>query len=331
MMADREKQQIWGTFSVMDHMRPGAFLSQVVMYDRLLIPVPPDPDRAETPEDLKFAVEQQKRWRKNWDPERQEKLLEILTEEIAVPVEWNRWRHEIWAAEYEKSKPKAAQQFSEILAGWKTGETLLQDVPAMAKGAVAVSPYDSLNDLERELGITKVSTPEERLRAGRGLPGELVSTIIGQEFLVPEDPDRNEFDLLHEAVNVVCGTDYRKHRTEYHAAQQSFIEGGKTDLESITEAVKEMAQHLTAMHEIVHKRGFWNGVRRAFFFTQLLSEVIPGGGLVRTLANAAISVGQFTSSEQLRNPANPHKVTIYGALLLDAQCRLALTLEGKRK
>jgi len=330
-MADQEKHQIWGTFSVMDHMRPGAFLSQVVMYDRLLIPVPPDPDRAETPEDRKFAVEQQERWRKNWAPTRQAKLLEILTEDIAVPVEWNRRRHKMWAAEYEKSKRDAAVQFSEVLAGWKTGETLLQEVPAMAQGAIAVSPYDSLEDLKRELGITEVSTLEERLQAGRDLPGELVSTIIGREFLVPDDPDRNEFDLLREAVNVVRETDYRTHRAAFHAVQQRFIEGSKTDLESITEAVNEMAHHLAEIDKIVHKRGFWNGVRRAFFFTQLLADVIPGGGLVRTAVNAAISVGKFTSSEQLRNPAAPQNVAMYGALLLDTQCRIALTLEGERK
>ena len=33
-----DKYEIWGTFSVMDHLRPGAFLAEVVLYDRLVIP-----------------------------------------------------------------------------------------------------------------------------------------------------------------------------------------------------------------------------------------------------------------------------------------------------
>ncbi|MEP7107401.1 MAG: hypothetical protein ABI760_05450 [Ferruginibacter sp.] len=32
----------WGTFSVMDHQRPGAFVSEILLYDRLVNPVPSD-------------------------------------------------------------------------------------------------------------------------------------------------------------------------------------------------------------------------------------------------------------------------------------------------
>ena len=167
MNETRDKYELWGTFSVMDHVREGAFLAEVVMYDRLVIPVPPDPERAKTPEDRNFAEKQGPQWERNgWDPKRQQTLLSIL-KDIAVPIEWDRKRHERWAAEYEKSKRDAAQQFAEILAGWKTGEDLLDVLPAMAGGVVAVSPYDSLDDLKREFGITETSSVVERLQAGR--------------------------------------------------------------------------------------------------------------------------------------------------------------------
>lgn len=32
--------QIWGTFSVKDHCRPNAFVREVLLFDRLVLPVP---------------------------------------------------------------------------------------------------------------------------------------------------------------------------------------------------------------------------------------------------------------------------------------------------
>jgi hypothetical protein len=32
--------EVWASFSVFDHLKPRAFLSEVVMYDRLIVPVP---------------------------------------------------------------------------------------------------------------------------------------------------------------------------------------------------------------------------------------------------------------------------------------------------
>jgi hypothetical protein len=323
----RRKYELWGTFSVMDHVREGAFLAEVVMYDRLVIPVPPDPEQTMTPEDRDFAEKQWDRWERHaWDPKRQQTLLDIL-EPVAVPIEWNRERHERWAAEYEKSKRDAAQQVSEILAGWKTGEVLLDELPALAGGVVAVSPYDSLEDLKRELGITETSTVVERLQAGRGLPGNIVSAVIGREFLVPEDPDRDEFYLLREAVDLVQDVDYRQARADFYSAQQQFIENGKTDLESVTAAVNAVADHLDALQRIARRRRLWNGLRRAFFFTQMATDLLTAPINPIAAGKAAIALGKFTVDERMGNPADPHSVRPGGALLLDAQRRLNLTLE----
>lgn len=331
MSQAQDHYEIWGTFSVMDHVKQGAFLAEVVMYDRLVIPIPPDPEHAETPEDLRFAEKQWERWeRHGWNPARQREVLSIL-KDTAIPIEWNRARHELWAAEYEKSKHDASRQIAELLAGWKTGEILLDELPAMAGGVVAVSPYDSLEDLERELGITETSTAVERLQAGRGLPSNVISAVIGREFLVPEDPDKDEFYLLHEAVDLVHDVDYRQARADFHTAQQRFIRGGKTDLESITTAVKAMAEHLDTLQRLARQRRVWNAVRRAFFFTQIATDLLTAPINPVSAGKAAIALGKFTVDERLGNPADPYSVRPGGALLLDAQCRLNLTLEGERR
>lgn len=321
------KYELWGTFSVMDHVREGAFLAEVIMYDRLVIPVPPNPMKAKTTLDREFAEGQWDRWeRSGWNPERQKKLLSIL-EPVAVPIEWNRDRHQLWATEYEKSKRDAGQQVAEILAGWKTGEVLLGELPAMAAGAVAVSPYESLEDLKRDFGIVETSTLDERLKAGRGLPGNIVSAVIGREFLVPEDPDRDEFYLLREAVDVVQDIDYRQARADFHAAQQQFINRGTTDVESVTAAVDAIAEQLETLEHMTRKRGIWSGIRRAFYFTQIAADILTAPFNPVSAGKAAIAIGKFTVDERLRNPAEPNNVRPGGALLLDALRRLNLTLE----
>ena len=37
-------KQVWGTFSVKDHCDPGAFVAEVMLYDRLVIPNHPTPE-----------------------------------------------------------------------------------------------------------------------------------------------------------------------------------------------------------------------------------------------------------------------------------------------
>lgn len=317
-----DKHELWGTFSVMDHLRPRAFLPEVIMYDRLVIPVPPDPEHAQTPEDRDFAVKQWDRWeQKGWDPERQRKLLDII-KPVAFPVEWNRERHQLWAAAYEHSKADAAQEFSEILAGWKTGEVLLKEIPAMAGGVVAVSPYDSLDDLKRDFGITEASSVVEQVEAGRGLPN-VISAVIGREFLVPEDPDRDEFYLLQKAIDIVKEADYRQARVDFHSAQQKFLRDGKTDLVSVTAAVNTMAESLN----VLNKLGKWQGIGRAFFFAQIVFDFLTAPIRPVAAGNAAIALGKFTVDKRLKNPADPYSIRPAGALLLDARRRLNLTLE----
>jgi hypothetical protein len=59
-------KQVWGTFSVKDHSDPRAFIAEVMLYDRLVIPKPPN-------------ATERARWEElGWAPERLESILEIL-------------------------------------------------------------------------------------------------------------------------------------------------------------------------------------------------------------------------------------------------------------
>ena len=85
---DRQmSRQLWGTYSVNDHCIPSAFVADLVLYDRLVVPVPPSGDHAEF-----------KRWQDNgWRPERLQRLLEVEgVGSFVRQVPWDAERRADW-------------------------------------------------------------------------------------------------------------------------------------------------------------------------------------------------------------------------------------------
>ena len=75
--------QIWGTFSVKDHCRANAFVREVLLFDRLVLPVPADEQ-----ERSRWRQPNSKDPQENWDPDRLDALRNILGSQdiLAEPV-----------------------------------------------------------------------------------------------------------------------------------------------------------------------------------------------------------------------------------------------------
>src|SRR5262249_54840792 len=115
-------------------------------------------------------------------PARQTQLVGILGD-LAVPVHWNkRWRDE-----WEKAAASRIEGSKVTAGALLTGDVLLKLVPAVARGAVAVAPYDSLEAMKKDLGITPGPLTGENLERGAHLPRAALTAIVGRRFLVPED------------------------------------------------------------------------------------------------------------------------------------------------
>jgi hypothetical protein len=66
---------LWGCYSVGDHLERRAFVADLLLYDRLVVPVPAEDDRA--------------RWDEfGWQPDRQEILLDVLGD-LARRIVWS--------------------------------------------------------------------------------------------------------------------------------------------------------------------------------------------------------------------------------------------------
>jgi hypothetical protein len=325
MNVGQEKHEIWGTFSVRDHTHRGAFVADVIMYDRLVIPVPP----SRWGDNKAAANDEWERWEQNgWDPAKQSQLLGILGN-LAVQVEWNAQWHDKWE-QAATNRIEGAKQIAKDLYA-VTGAVLLQVVPAMAMGSVAVTPYESLDDMKRDLGITKGRLTDKDLRRGANLPGHALTAIIGREFLVPEDdPNKDDFELLRTAVRVANDADYRQARANLHRSLNRFLNSsGETDAVSIEAAIKEMQRGIDA----VRRASIWNFVRNGVghsLFVGKTAMKLAGAPLNPIMAGAtAISVGDYVAKNVLAEPGtwDPRP---YGALFVDAQRRLGLDAAGER-
>ena len=145
-------KQVWGTFSVKDHCEPNAFVAEVMLYDRLVIPVPPDD-------------KERARWRESgWQPERLDKLLEILGDRAYV-VNWDDERQKRWKARYD-----AGADIAQAVPDWAFAATrteLTQGLPRHVTGIQVITNYTAMAELERDLRLRPTAEGEIPLYGGR--------------------------------------------------------------------------------------------------------------------------------------------------------------------
>ncbi len=173
-------REVWAAYSVVDHLAKRAFVADVMLYDRLVIPIPAADDRS--------------RWQeKQWDEARQARLLSLLGDR-AVPVVWDAELRAKWKSRWEAAK--ALGQQTDTAAMRMTPTVLMEKVPRSATGVVAVAAFDSPDALRTAVQMKENPAPMHA--AAQAAPAGVLAAVIGREFLVPNNPKRNDEELLSE-------------------------------------------------------------------------------------------------------------------------------------
>jgi hypothetical protein len=256
-------REVWATYSVKDHLHRRALAADVMLYDRLVFPVPQTPDlqydkagpTQHGPVTWSRNPVEWKRWEEEtWDPLAQESLLKLL-EPIVRKVPWDAAHQKAWRKEVTDEATKHLPGY----AFEATKTVLTRDLPAYVTGVNAMGPtYRSVEQLEKELGISAAGTQAK-------LPARALSAVLGWEILVPDDPKLSDDGLLAEAVGFVTeDKDFRTHRTAFWDWQQKYLRDGMTDRESIEKAVKDMRELLEAQKSAAKKMPIKQTTRYAF-------------------------------------------------------------------
>jgi hypothetical protein len=296
------KLEQWGTFSVRDHIKPRAFVAEVILFDKLVIPRPATNSELYAEGETTPAEDQKARWiRKGWDPVRQRELLDILGEfHLAVELPWGNRANQDWQGIYNNSASDqmecarsdlatsiqfqvdlAKSNIPEEAAYVGTGGTLALYVAnelgnkvarkllALARTpGIPVEPviaYGSFADFSTDQGIVNVkgATPP---------PATAGYAMFGWEFFVPADSEESDIKLLRKAAKFASRPDLRETRQSFQGWMKQMFDG---DVDR-QDAYKQMLKMLAEYKKIMRGAGLHKGARYA---AKAASVLAPLAGL----------------------------------------------------
>jgi hypothetical protein len=242
-------RRLWGCYSVADHLEPRAFVADLLLYDRLVVPVPSKDDLA--------------RWEERWDPARQQRLLAILGT-YAERMEWSAPLRDRWeemcspaapALDIDESAPDPDRPFE------LTRRVISEQLRAKAaeEGDVrGVAVYAKPDRFDRDWHLTgkfpfvrwtaRVA-PGPLREAANTLPAEQqdLAKVVVTRLVIPDDGLDDE-EALKRTVDLVSRDDVAERRAAFHELLGSLgAEGVRTDavvgevedlLEGLNESVK---------------------------------------------------------------------------------------------
>jgi hypothetical protein len=278
--------ELWGTFAVDDHLRPRAFVAETVLFDRLIVPYPPPEDK-----------EQYAEWAAaGWHPERLKETLAPL-DDLAIKISWDKKLRTEWQSEYKppgrasarmnrargaafdarniKSAPadQSAKYVTRMVLANRLNAQADDDLFQKIKKIFVLDPtaniesvvgYGSYAKFREEVPIDKTQAPP---------PAGDAALLVRWEFLVPEDSDLTDGELLKRAAALSRKSEFRDSRRQFHEWRRKLVARGV----SAETALSEMNRCLVIYNDIVTKTR-WRS--RALTALQVAAVAVPLVGLV---------------------------------------------------
>jgi hypothetical protein len=308
--------ELWGTFAVDDHLRRRAFVAETVLFDRLIVPRPPPDDE-----------EQYAEWvAAGWRPEELEEKLAAL-EDLAIAVPWDEELRAEWRGEYRSMAPSGrASTRMKIASGaafdakniksadadqpskYVTRVVLANRMDEQADDALfqkmrkimgidptaeieSVVGYGSYAKFQKEVGIEE---PQQSSSVAAD-----TALLVKWEFLVPEDSDLTDSELLKRAVTLSRKSEFRDSRRQFHEWRRKL----SARRVSVDAAVAEMNRCLVIYNEIVDKTRrrsrALDALQVAAVAAPLADLAIPGVGMI---GGVVLGAGAFLADKLVPIP-----------------------------
>jgi hypothetical protein len=276
------RTELWGTFSVRDHLRPRAFVTEVLLYDRLVIPRPPTLDEERPKPGEQSQLE---RWAANgWKPDRLDQLLDVMREhDLTIELPWGEQARDDWKKLYDGANlPEIGAQRATILQMAKEDirvakEQMPNQAAYVATGGL-LQTYVA-NELQHQVAqrLTALAkTPgvpvepviayasygafqHEQSVKDRDLAPDTANAyaLLGWDFFIPEDTDKSDIEMLRITCKLAARKDLREHRQSFHDWLRQMHEG-RIDPET---AAKDMKERLDAYRKIASGSGLGNSIK----------------------------------------------------------------------
>jgi hypothetical protein len=256
-------RELWGTFSVRDHLEQRPFVADLMLYDRLIVPVPADQEEHERWERPDFA----------WDPVRQSKVLEAIhrleqkhDQELILRIPWDEARRRVFSDTMTRARAAGLEVDG---YQWTAGQLLSdREVKRTASGSAikprVIAAYVSRTALEKELIVEEIEADD----AATNRPGtQQLAIAVGRSFLVPdadEEPSEDlDLELVGRAATLATKASFRDKRAAYN----DWIERAVRERLTTKEAVRKMDALLKDYELEVRAEKMATRIEQAFLVT----------------------------------------------------------------
>ncbi|HSZ60623.1 MAG TPA: hypothetical protein VK828_02425 [Terriglobales bacterium] len=334
--------ELWGTFSVRDHLAARAFVADVLLYDQLVIPTLPEGSSEDG-------------WPAAWNLAKQRALLNDLGN-LAIPIPWDEQRRATWQRRFddansEQRRSVRAEATNAIASDIATARDpqyrdlpynitriLLQDYAnAKADDALfkklrvtrkvrpgstleAVSAYTCFDNFVADTRQVDVPKLEE---SGQPL---IPTSVFGWQFFVPDSADVGEDEdrrVLAKAIKLASKNEFVEMRENFYQWWSDVAASGM----SASEAKHDMEERILEYQKLMKSEGWKTTARYAI----KIADAFSGGlGLVSEVASAGaeafLGSADIFADERLKGEKAPARLKV-AALFHDARTRLGWTTE----
>lgn len=276
----------WGTLSVKDHVSDTPLVTEVLLFDRLVVPVPEWND-----------AQSVQRWKtEGWQPEQLHDCLDILrvktdtADGLALAVPWDQTKEDRFTQAMSTAAAIATQQREPdkpyYCDPFNMTRQLIRDefLPALPRGvskAWPVANFASADQFREQL-------PNDTI--GRNVHFALT---MSHEFLTPIGKDINH-DMLRRAVDLSTSDAFRGKRQAFYSWQEGIVEENISD----EKAIEEMEQQLKALDEAT-RRAFRETITK-YVFTLVPIGLALLGAHIEASEHARLIAGSAGIAELIR-------------------------------
>jgi hypothetical protein len=326
---------VWGTFSVRDHLRPEAFLREVLLFDRLVVPYP-DPEvpgewqRWRRPEPGKPSV--------TWNPGRLDQILKVVGTESEVGYNGARLAQRSMWSPYTWQVVKSNLDIAEMASGNPWYATALGIREGLPEVVEAVAAYGSERAWRAEVKPkpTPDADPQDTDAAPQDISVTEALVQLARPLLVPS-VEGKEMDKLRAAVDLALDDDFRKARHAYFTWFRDFLEPLRSDdpdqvIESLSPAsvvvmqdrLRQLYSQEVAAAKRVDRNKWGSRVETGCVTASALGAI--GLAALASLPVLGVAVGVLSlggwAAKRLTEPKAPRALS-GASMFVDAQRRLS--------
>lgn len=288
----------WGSLSVDDHVDPHLLVANVLLYDRLVIPVmAPQPDRDE----LAYWKQQ------GWNPELQKLRVDQL-DDLAIARPWTAG----FRKRFHSRLAELAAEKQDVSAKHVTRMILAEDAThEKPDGVTIVAAYNSRNAMSADFCLEE--TVEDTVD-----PLAAQAVLLERRLAIPalEDPD----DSLKAAIELSRDGSFREKRRQLFD-WQDLAAARRWSIEDTVERIVDMTDQYNAEVKRAAKMVRW---KFAFTIFGIGLGFATGGLTIGVGAAASLALVQFAFFDRV--PAIAAGSAAPAAMFHDIETKLGLTL-----